>query len=205
MLIMVLTARAIISFIELIIIKVLIEKNKYEELDKYISIILLIIIGSSILNYKDNILMYIVPIIMILFLRQVILYNRKVKNFFEKDPILLVKNSKIVYKNLLNSNYNLEKLLNELKERKIYDLKEIKYVFLSDNKLFIVNYENNIKENNEIIIMDTKIDKENLRKLGLSEKYIRNILLKENINIDDIVFGVYKNKKIYIIRNNLLK
>lgn len=205
MLIMVLTARAIISFIELIIIKVLIEKNKYEELDKYISIILLIIIGSSILNYKDNILMYIVPIIMILFLRQVILYNRKVKNFFEKDPILLVKNSKIVYKNLLNSNYNLEKLLNELKKRKIYDLKEIKYVFLSDNKLFIVNYENNIKENNEIIIMDTKIDKENLRKLGLSEKYIRNILLKENINIDDIVFGVYKNKKIYIIRNNLLK
>ncbi|MBP3841057.1 MAG: DUF421 domain-containing protein [Bacilli bacterium] len=205
MLIMVLTARAIISFIELIIIKVLIEKNKYEELDKYISIILLIIIGSSILNYKDNILMYIVPIIMILFLRQVILYNRKVKNFFEKDPILLVKNSKIVYKNLLNSNYNLEKLLNELKKRKIYDLKEIKYVFLSDNKLFIVNYENNIKENNEIIIMDTKIDKENLRKLGLSEKYIKNILLKENINIDDIVFGVYKNKKIYIIRNNLLK
>ena len=205
MLIMVLTARAIISFIELIIIKVLIEKNKYEELDQYISIILLIIIGSSILNYKDNILMYIVPIIMILFLRQVILYNRKVKNFFEKDPILLVKNSKIVYKNLLNSNYNLEKLLNELKKRKIYDLKEIKYVFLSDNKLFIVNYENNIKENNEIIIMDTKIDKENLRKLGLSEKYIKNILLKENINIDDIVFGVYKNKKIYIIRNNLLK
>ena len=53
--------------------------------------------------------------------------------------------------------------------------------------------------------MDTKIDKENLRKLGLSEKYIKNILLKENINIDDIVFGVYKNKKIYIIRNNLLK
>ena len=205
MLIMVLTARAIISFIELIIIKVLIEKNKYEELDKYISIILLIIIGSSILNYKDNILMYIVPIIMILFLRQVILYNRKVKNFFEKDPILLVKNRKIVYKNLLNSNYKLEKLLNELKKRKIYDLKEIKYVFLSDNKLFIVNYENNIKENNEIIIMDTKIDKENLRKLGLSEKYIKNILLKENINIDDIVFGVYKNKKIYIIRNNLLK
>lgn len=205
MLIMVLTARAIISFIELIIIKVLIEKNKYEELDKYISIILLIIIGSSILNYKDNILMYIVPIIMILFLRQVILYNRKVKNFFEKDPILLVKNSKIVYKNLLNSNYNLEKLLNELKERKIYDLKEIKYVFLSNNKLFIVNYENNIKENNEIIILDKKIDKENLRKIGLSEKYIKNILLKENINIDDIVFGVYKNKKIYIIRNNLLK
>ena len=149
--------------------------------------------------------MYIVPIIMILFLRQVILYNRKVKNFFEKDPILLVKNSKIVYKNLLNSNYNLEKLLNELKERKIYDLKEIKYVFLSNNKLFIVNYENNIKENNEIIILDKKIDKENLRKIGLSEKYIKNILLKENINIDDIVFGVYKNKKIYIIRNNLLK
>lgn len=205
MLVIVLTARTIISFVELIIIKLLIEKNKYEELDKYINVILLLIIGSSILNYRDNILIYLVPIIIILLLREVVLYNRKVQNLFEKDPVLLVKNSKIMYKNLLNSNYNIEKLINKLKEKKIYNLKEIKYVFLNNDELFIVNYENNIKENNEIIILDKKVDKKNLHKMGLSENYIKTILLKENIKLEDIVFGVYKNNKIYIIRNKLLK
>ena len=205
MLVIVLTARTIISFAELIIIKLLIEKNKYEELDKYINVILLLIIGSSILNYRDNILIYLVPIIIILLLREVVLYNRKVQNLFEKDPVLLVKNSRIMYKNLLNSNYNIEKLINKLKEKKIYNLKEIKYVFLNNDELFIVNYENNIKENNEIIILDKKVDKKNLHKMGLSENYIKTILLKENIKLEDIVFGVYKNNKIYIIRNKLLK
>jgi len=203
--VIVLTARTIISFAELIIIKLLIEKNKNEELDKYINVILLLIIGSSILNYRDNILIYLVPIIIILLLREVVLYNRKVKNLFEKDPILLVKNSRIMYKNLLNSNYSIEKLINKLKEKKIYNLKEIKYVFLNNDELFIVNYENNIKENNEIIILDKKVDKKNLHKMGLNENYIKTILLKENIKLEDIVFGVYKNNKIYIIRNNLLK
>ena len=205
MLAIVLTARTIISFIELIIIKKIIEKNQYEEFDKYISIILLIIVGSSILNYKDNILIYLVPIIIILLLRNIVLYNKKVKNLFEKDPIILVKNSKIIYKNLFNNNYSLERLINELKEKRIYDLKDVKYVFLNNNQLFVVNYETNQKENNEIIILDKKIDKNNLYKMGLSENYIRNILLKENIKIEDIVFGIYKNNKIYIIRNNPLK
>lgn len=200
-----LTARTIIGFIELIIIKILIEKNEYEELDKYTNIVLLVIIGASILNYKDDILIYIVPIITILILRKIVLYNKKVKNIFEKDPILIIKNSKIIYRNLFKSNYNLERLIKELKEKDIYSLKELKYVFLNNNELFIIKYKEKINKTTEVIILDNKINKENLEKVGVSEKYIKGILSKENIKLKDIAYGVYKNNKIYIIRNSLLK
>ncbi len=203
----VLISRTIIGFIELILVKVLTSKNKLKDLDKYIIFFTIILINSSILNYKDNILIYEVPIISIILLRELLLIiyneNKRVKNLFEKDPTLIVKNGKVIYKNLLNKKYSLNSLIEKLKDKGYSNIEKLKYVFIEDDNIFVI--ENDEKNKEEPVIIDNKINNNALKSLNINKQTIESILLKENIDIKDIVYGVYKNKKLYIIRNSLQK
>ena len=198
MLIIVLITRTLIGFIELVILKILENKNK-SSLDNYIKLLMIFLINSSILNYKRNIFIYIIPIITIILIREmfIVIYNenKKVKNLFEKDPIPIIKNGEIVYKNLFSNGYTISKLVNKLKEKNIYSLENIKYCFLNNNEIYIVK-----EELDEAVIIDNKINELALRNLNIEKKTITNILRKEHININDIDYGIYKDKKIYIIR-----
>ena len=198
MLIIVLITRTIIGLIELVILKILENKNK-SSIDNYIKLLIIFLINSSILNYKRNIFIYIIPITTIILIREmfIVIYNenKKVKNLFEKDPIPIIKNGEIVYKNLFSNGYTISKLVNKLKEKNIYSLENIKYCFLNNNEIYIVK-----EELDEAVIIDNKINELALRNLNIDKKTITNILKKEHININDIDYGIYKDKKIYIIR-----
>jgi uncharacterized membrane protein YcaP (DUF421 family) len=204
---LVLISRTIIGFIELILIKIITSKNELKNLDKYIVLLTIFLINSSILNYKDNILYYEVPIISILLLRKLLLIiyndNKKVKNIFEKDPILIVKNGKVIYKNLLSKKYSLNSLTDKLKDKGYTNIEKIKYGFIEDDNIYVI--ENNEKKQEEPVIIDNKINNSALKKLNINKKTIETLLLKENIDIKDIMYGIYKNNKLYIIRNSLLK
>ena len=204
---LVLISRTIIGFIELILIKVLTSKNELKKIDNYIALFTILLINSSILNYKDNILYYEVPIISILLLRKLFLLiyndNKKVKNIFEKNPILIVKNGQIIYKNLLSKKYNLNILTDKLKEKGYTSIEKIKYCFIEDENIYVI--ENNKTNEEEPVIIDNKINKSALKKLNINKKTIETLLLKENIDIKDITYGIYKNNKLYIIRSSLLK
>ena len=203
----VLISRTIIGFIELILIKVLTSKNELKKIDNYIALFTILLINSSILNYKDNILYYEVPIISILLLRKLFLLiyndNKKVKNIFEKNPILIVKNGQIIYKNLLSKKYNLNILTDKLKEKGYTSIEKIKYCFIEDENIYVI--ENNKTNEEEPVIIDNKINNSALKKLNINKKTIETLLLKENIDIKDITYGIYKNNKLYIIRSSLLK
>ena len=198
MLIIVLITRTIIGLIELVILKILENKNK-SSIDNYIKLLIIFLINSSILNYKRNIFIYIIPITTIILIREmfIVIYNenKKVKNLFEKDPIPIIKNGEIVYKNLFSNGYTISKLVNKLKEKNIYSLENIKYCFLNNNKIYIIK-----EEIDDAVIIDNKINELAIRNLNIDKKTITNILKKEHININDIDYGIYKDKKIYIIR-----
>ena len=187
--------------------KVLTSKNELKKIDNYIALFTILLINSSILNYKDNILYYEVPIISILLLRKLFLLiyndNKKVKNIFEKNPILIVKNGQIIYKNLLSKKYNLNILTDKLKEKGYTSIEKIKYCFIEDENIYVI--ENNKTNEEEPVIIDNKINKSALKKLNINKKTIETLLLKENIDIKDITYGIYKNNKLYIIRSSLLK
>lgn len=198
MLMIVLITRTLIGYIELVILKILENKNK-SSIDNYIKLLIIFLINSSVLNYKRNILIYIIPIVTIILIREIFIVihneNKKVKNLFEKDPIPIIKNGEIVYKNLFSNGYTISKLINKLKEKNIYSLENIKYCFLNNNKIYIVK-----EELDDAVIIDNKINELALKNLNIDKKTINNILRKEHINIKDIDYGIYKDKKIYIIR-----
>ena len=167
--------------------------------------------SNLILNYDINVLIYIIPIITLLLLREVtrliLIDNNKVKNIFEKDPIILVKNSKIYFKNLIDHNYSIDTLLTELRKNRFYSLKDIKYVFLeSDNTLSIFPYDKNKFETYPIpIILDGILNDFLLKELHLTKEKIEKMLIRDNLLIEDIYYAMYENNKLFIIRKDELK
>ena len=208
MLVLVLISRCIISYIFVIVLYYLVRKRKITFLTKITYIFILLLCSNMIINYKYNVIYSIIPIITIIILYElfiIIYYDHKnLRNYFDKDPIVLVKNGKIIFKNLIDNNYSVEELLNELKKKNIYSFNNIKYLFLeSDKSLSILSFDD--KSYPTPIILNGKINKKTLYNLELKEKDIKDMLEKEHTNLSDIYYALYKNKKLYIIKNNELK
>ena len=210
----VLIVRTIISYLLMLLLIYLQKKDQNKKLlilDKIILLIIKLINSNLILNYDINVLIYIIPIITLLLLREVtrliLIDNNKVKNIFEKDPIILVKNSKIYFKNLIDHNYSIDTLLTELRKNRFYSLKDIKYVFLeSDNTLSIFPYDKNKFETYPIpIILDGILNDFLLKELHLTKEKIEKMLIRDNLLIEDIYYAMYENNKLFIIRKDELK
>ena len=208
MLVLVLVSRCIISYMFIIILYYLVKKRKINFLTKITYIFILLLCSNMVINYKINIINSIIPIITIIILYElfiIIYYDHKsLRNYFDKDPIILVKNGKVIFKNLIDNNYSVEELLNELKKRNIYSFNNIKYLFLeSDKSLSILSFDD--KSSPTPLIFDGKVNKKILHNLSLNEKDINNMLIKEHIKLKDIYYALYKKNKLYIIKNNELK
>lgn len=210
----VLIVRAIISYLLMLLLIYLQKKDQNKKLlilDKIILLLIIVINSNLILNYDINVLIYIIPIITLLLLREVtrliLIDNNKVKNIFEKDPIILVKNSKIYFKNLIDHNYSIDTLLTELRKNRFYSLKDIKYVFLeSDNTLSIFPYDKNKFETYPIpIILDGILNDFLLKEMHLTKEKIEKMLIRDNLLIEDIYYAMYENNKLFIIRKDELK
>ena len=210
----VLIVRTIISYLLMLLLIYLQKKDQNKKLlilDKVILLLIIVINSNLILNYDINVLIYIIPIITLLLLREVtrliLIDNNKVKNIFEKDPIILVKNSKIYFKNLIDNNYSIDTLLTELRKNRFYSLKDIKYVFLeSDNTLSIFPYDKNKLETYPIpIILDGTLNDFLLKELHLTKEKIEKMLIRDNLLIEDIYYAMYENNKLFIIRKDELK
>ena len=210
----VLIVRTIISYLLMLLLIYLQKKDQNKKLlilDKIILLLIIVINSNLILNYDINVLIYIIPIITLLLLREVtrliLIDNNKVKNIFEKDPIILVKNSKIYFKNLIDHNYSIDTLLTELRKNRFYSLKDIKHVFLeSDNTLSIFPYDKNKFETYPIpIILDGILNDFLLKELHLTKEKIEKMLIRDNLLIEDIYYAMYENNKLFIIRKDELK
>lgn len=208
MLSLVLISRCIISYTFIIVLYSLAKKRKITFLTKITYIFILLLCSNMIINYKYNIIYSIIPIITIIVLYElfVIVYydHKSLKNYFDGDPIILVKNGKVIFKNLIDNNYSIESLLTELKKKNIYSFNNIKYLFLeSDKSLSILSFDD--KSSPTPVILDGKINKDVLYNLSLKKSDLYNMLTKEHVKLEDIYYALYKKKKIYIIKNEELK
>lgn len=205
MIFLVLISRCIISYIFIIILYCLVRKRKITFLTKITYLFIVLLCFNIVVNYKINIIISIIPIITIIILYElfnIFYYDHKsIRNYFDNDPVVLIKNGRIIFKNLIDNNYTVEKLMDELKKRNIYSFSNIKYLFLeSDKSISILSFSDNSIPTP--LIMYGELNKKVLHNLSLSSKDIKNMLDKEHLNIDDIYYALYKNKKLYIIKNN---
>ena len=170
------------------------EVGKLGIIDLIVSILIAELAVISIENHDNNILKSIIPILTLLFLRIIL----------DGNPSVIIKEGKINYKEMSKQKYNLEDLLSQIREKGYKSIEEIEYAILENNgSLSVFPYTNN-KKTTPLplpLILDSTIQKDTLKLLNKDESWVKSLLEKKHIKLEEIFYAFYKDNNIFIIKD----
>lgn len=179
-------------------------------IDLIVSILIAELVALSIEKINQNMLMTIVPISVLVLLEVGLAYlnvkSRLFNKIFGGKPTLIISEGKIVYKNLVSQRYSIDDLLLQLRRNGISSLEEVEYAFLETNgDLSIFKYKPfKIKSSLPLpIVVEGVIQFNNLEYINKNEKWLLELLDKNNVNLNEVFYALYKKSHIYIIKKNI--
>lgn len=173
--------------------------------DFVISILISQIIAIGIENYKSPLLYVFIPIVILVILQILLAYlalkSQKLRNTFDGSESVIINNGKLNFKEMIKQRYNLNDLLVQLREKSIKTIEEVDYAILETNgKLSIFSK----KEKNSIfplpIILDGKIETNNLKIINKNISWINKVLKNKNVSLNDIFYAFYDKNELYILK-----
>ncbi|MBR3161480.1 MAG: DUF421 domain-containing protein [Bacilli bacterium] len=165
----------------------------------------------SIENYNNNIFKSIIPILILLFLQMSLSYlSLKFPRFrllLDGSPSVIVKSGQINYKEMVKQKYNLDDLLLQIRSKGYRSIEEVEYAILENNgSLSVFAYSKGNKKTPFPlpIILDGSIQFDTLKDINKDKKWLLKILNNKNIMLEDVFYAFFKDKSIYIIKNDEL-
>lgn len=179
--------------------------------DLVVSILIAELVAISIENYKDSMMLTIVPILLLLFLEiaagYLSLKFNKLRNIVDGKPSLIINRGIINYKEMIKQRYTLDDLMMELRNNNIKNLKDVEYAVLENSgKLNIFKYSflGLDSANPFPLILDGVVQKDTLCYIDKDEKWLHDYLRSNDLRKEDVFYAFYKNNKIYVIKRNEL-
>ena len=160
------------------------------------------------LEHKDGFLINLVPVIILVLLQIVIakisLKSVKFRNFVDGKPVIIIKKGIVNFKNMVEQRYTLDDLLLQLREKDIRSLDEVDYAILETNgKLSVFKKDDKDKKTYPLpIILDGKVEFDNLYAIGKTKTWLLNTLIEKNISATNVFYAFTKNNELYIIRKD---
>lgn len=160
------------------------------------------------LEHKDGFLINLVPVIILVLLQIIIakisLKSVKFRNFVDGKPVIIIKKGIVNFKNMVEQRYTLDDLLLQLREKDVRSLDEVDYAILETNgKLSVFKKDDKDKKTYPLpIILDGKVEFDNLYAIGKTKTWLLNTLIEKNISAADVFYAFTKNNELYIIRKN---
>ena len=181
-------------------------------IDLIVSILIADIVTISIEKLDKSIMISVVPILcLVVFeigLSLLSLRSGKVRTLLDGNPAFIISNGKINYGEMIKQKYNLDDLLTQLREKGYRNIEEIEYAILENSGTLSVFPYNSLKTNTPLpmaVILDGKIQDDIVKKIGKGSGYIKELLDKKKILLDDIFYAFYKDKSMYVIKYSDLK
>lgn len=179
--------------------------------DLIVSLLIAELTVISIENYDKSILYSLIPIIILVLLQCILAYislkKPKFRIFLDGNPSLIIKNGKINYNEMLKQRYNLDDLLTQLRAKSIKSIEEVDYAILeTSGKLSIFKSSDDKNHTYPLpVIIDGKIQDDVLIQINKSRDWLEDSLKKEGYLLEDIFYGFYRNKKLFLIKNENIK
>lgn len=179
--------------------------------DLIVSILIAELAAMAIENREESIFLSLLPIALLVIIQvgmsYISLKNSKIRNLFDGNPSVIINSGKINFKEMVKQRYNVDDLLTQLREKHIRSIEEVDYavletsgklsVFKKDSKLF--------GEYPMPLILDGEIDYDTLRQINKEEKWLIDMLDKEGVLLENIFYAFYRNKKLFLIKDEDLR
>lgn len=161
------------------------------------------------IEHKTDFLFNLIPVIVLVALQILIskisLKSIKFRRFIDGKPSVIIKKGVLNFKTMVEQRYTLDDLLLQLREKDVRSIEEVEYAILETNgKLSVFKYSN--KDFNDVfplpIIIDGKLQLDNLYSINRNKSWIMRILSEKNISLEDVFYAFNKKNELYIIRKN---
>lgn len=178
-------------------------------IDLIVSILIAELVAISIENIDEPLVLTVAPITILVVVEILFAFisvkSRKFRNLLDGKPSIIINKGVINYKEMIKQRYSLDDLLLSLRQNNIKSIEDVEYAFLETNgKLSIFKY-NIFKTNSTYplaLIIDGVIQDKTLKEIKHSKFWLTNYLRKQDIDLSNVFYAFYKNKKIYIIKNS---
>lgn len=158
------------------------------------------------IKYWNSLVSLITFSIILYILTWVALKNRKSRNWISGRPTIVIEDGKILEQNLKRLKLTLDTLNQELREKSIFDIEEVKYAVLELNGrvsvlqkpeyLPVIKKDLGISLGKSIfpieLIMDGKVIVENLKQNQLTDEWLYNELTKRRLSVEQVSYAVKK-------------
>ena len=144
----------------------------------------------------------VLPIVLLFIIQYInswiILKNKRLRDFIEGDPTMVIRDGWICEIEMKKQRYNLDDLLQQLREQGVSSVQDVAYAFLEQSgKLSIYK-----KDQDGFIlplILDGFVDKRHLKIIGKDEDWlVHELLVNGYPNIRDIFYCTYDNGKWFV-------
>ena len=181
------------------------EVGQLSIVDLIVSILIAELIALSIQTEK-SIFISIVPIFVLvivqIFISYITLKNEKIRNIIDGKPTVIIKNGKLNFTEMSKLRYSLDDLLTQLRLQGVKSIDKVKYAILENNgNLSVFN------DNSDYplpLILDGVIDYDVLKEIKKDYDWIISILKNRKLELDEVFYAFYTNKKVFIIEKNEL-
>lgn len=175
--------------------------------DLVVSLLIAELTVISIEDYEKSMLYSLIPIIVLVLLQCILSYlslkKPKFRIFLEGNPSVIIKGGKINYNEMLKQRYNLDDLLVQLRDKGYRSIEEVEYAILeSSGTLSVFPYETGKSPLPLPLILDGDIQEDTIKHLKKDKKWVYNFLDKKDIKLKDVFFAFYKDRNIFIIKND---
>lgn len=180
-------------------------------MDFIVSIFIAELAAISIENYNDNMFLSIIPIFVLVLLQiissQVSLKSEKVREVIDGKASVIINRGRINFEEMLKQRYNLDDLLTQLRAKSIKSIEEVDYAILeTSGKLSIFKSSDDKNHTYPLpVIIDGKVQDDVLVQIDKSRTWLENNLKKEGYDLEDIFYGFYRSKKLFLIKNESIK
>jgi len=206
------------------------EIGKLSVFDMVISIMIAEIAVISIENPDRSMKVTVIPIILLVVIQLLIAFvtlkNRRIREWFDGKPSVLIRNGHLNAWEMRSQRYNLDDLMTQLRENQVDSVEQVELAVLeSDGKLSVIPKDKKSgtaggqggnKETEPTVpkvryellpialIMDGEVLDENLEKLGKNRFWLKKELRSRGIrSFDDVFFcSIDHNAKLYIGRKS---
>ncbi|WP_277584488.1 DUF421 domain-containing protein [Psychrobacillus antarcticus] len=189
----------------ILVILRLMGKREVGELSIFDLVVFLLIAEVAAFSLDDphsKLFHAIVPMI-ILFLIQVSvsyfsLKSKKFRDVMEGEPSILMRDGIIVEKEMRKQRYNLDDLLQQLREQQIGSIQSVSYAFLEPSGNLSV-FKKGEEQYVFPLIIDGEIQQRHLEHIGKNEKWLLEELgQKQIMSYKKIFYCSYENETLYI-------
>lgn len=189
--------RAVILFMVVFLVIRLMGKRELSQIQpfEFVIIILIADLASGPMSDRNMTTFYgIVPILALLVMYMVLSFllktNKKVQTMVSGSPVLLIKDGKIIEKEMKKQEYMIEDIMSQIRSRGVFKIQDVAYAILETNgNLSVIPKSKSEGKLPLNVINDGTRLESNLEMLDLPNEKLDELLAKYNIKEEDVLIA----------------